>query len=325
MRFVWILSFLLVSCSKEAPKLAFDPSTSPKNKYEGEANETFHPKVDVLFVVDNSGSMASHQALLASNIDLFVNKFIQAGTLDFHVGVVTTDVDNPMFSGRLVGNPKFVENNTHDAVKALAQNLLVGTNGSGWERSFEPVRLALSNPLLDGQNAGFYRDDAHLAIIFLTDAEDQSDMTPSGFLDFLKGLKPRTDRILAYGAIVPSTDTSGCPRDEGTPPTKIEFVLNAVSNAGKNVMSLCDPQYGDKLSEMTDDLINRIGRTIYLKRRPILSTVKLIYGKLVVPREAHTGWAYNPQENTIILGSQINWASEPPGTKLKIIYDALPD
>ena len=47
---------------------------------------------DILFVVDNSGSMLSKRAELARNMGLFIDA-MSAAPFDFHVGLVTTDVE----------------------------------------------------------------------------------------------------------------------------------------------------------------------------------------------------------------------------------------
>jgi hypothetical protein len=99
----WLFAFVLFSCSGAADKWMFPFDTHPNNKIEGDPTEVFDPRVDILFVVDSSGSMMSHQENLAKNIDLFVDKFVQAGTLDFHVGVITTDMDFTGHKGQLWG------------------------------------------------------------------------------------------------------------------------------------------------------------------------------------------------------------------------------
>lgn len=49
-------------------------------------------KSDILFVIDNSGSMAQEQENLAENLREFINGIVSAQN-DFHIGVITTDVD----------------------------------------------------------------------------------------------------------------------------------------------------------------------------------------------------------------------------------------
>ncbi len=52
------------------------------------------PKVDMLFVVDNSGSMSDEQAMLADSFQTFIDQFMLRN-VDFHIGIITTDVTDP--------------------------------------------------------------------------------------------------------------------------------------------------------------------------------------------------------------------------------------
>ena len=47
-------------------------------------------KLDVLFVIDNSGSMSSSQTNLANNFSSFIDRFISKG-YDFKIAITTTD------------------------------------------------------------------------------------------------------------------------------------------------------------------------------------------------------------------------------------------
>jgi hypothetical protein len=71
---------------------------------EGYYEETFiqeyDDKIDVLWVVDNSGSMSESVGKVATSFQDFMDVFLTLG-LDFHLGVVTTDMDNPAQSGKL--------------------------------------------------------------------------------------------------------------------------------------------------------------------------------------------------------------------------------
>ena len=61
--------------------------------------------VDVLFVVDNSGSMSEEQNNLATNFHSFIQTASQWST-DYHIAVTSTDMDSDV--GKLLGNPKYV-------------------------------------------------------------------------------------------------------------------------------------------------------------------------------------------------------------------------
>ncbi len=55
-------------------------------------------EVDVLFVIDNSFSMAEEQALLSANIEAFIATLEGAGA-DYRIAVTTTDMGNPRCQG----------------------------------------------------------------------------------------------------------------------------------------------------------------------------------------------------------------------------------
>ncbi len=122
--------------------------------------------IDVLFVVDNSGSMQDDQQLLADNFADFVASALDDSDLDVQIGVTTTDVISADgAAGRLVGNPAILD--ARDGA-ALEARVLVGIDGTGLELGLEAMRLAMEVP----ENAGFIRSSAALAVIFVTDEED---------------------------------------------------------------------------------------------------------------------------------------------------------
>ena len=303
-----------------------------KQKVKG---KTYNPKIDILFVVDNSGSMDSHQTTLSRNIALFTNEIFKSKTLDFHIGVVTSTADGnfgstPGTNGILVGNPNYIDKNTPNGVSLLASDLMVGTMGSGSEMFFDPVVLALSSANTTGPNIGFYRPDAYLAVIFITDAEDQSSRThtPQDFYNSLLALKSGAkEKILSYGAIIPTGDRTGCPRDDGSvTPLRIEKFFQLTGGAlNTTYYSLCDPQYGVKLAGVGADIVMKTGRYMFLDRRPIIETIKVTFGTQVVPEDPKVGWSFNPSKNAIELGDGIVWSSQPPNTAVEVTFDPATD
>ena len=63
---------------------------------KADKTDTLHPgagaKVDVLFVIDNSGSMMEEQQSLGANFAAFIARRIAAG-VDYHIGVTTTGLE----------------------------------------------------------------------------------------------------------------------------------------------------------------------------------------------------------------------------------------
>lgn len=161
------------------------------------------PKVDILFVVDNSGSMFQEQANLAANFSGFINQLqsIQP-PIDFHIGVTSTDTDNDALlfssadgtpppdrngtrgslhgwsssgkSGSFIACDVNKNCNAPDVGQAFAQMSKVGTGGSAVERGLYAAVLAL-NLAANTQGASpFIRKDAALYVIFVSDEDDSS-------------------------------------------------------------------------------------------------------------------------------------------------------
>ncbi len=161
---------------------------------------------DILLVVDNSGSMGDEQDELASNFEAFVD-FIERAETHYHIGVVTTDTDAEFadygeLPGLLRGEPHFLTPDTPGAADLFRQAVQVGVYGSGFERGFEAAREALAPELLAEQNQGFYRDEALLTLIFVSDEDDQSLDGTGTYLQHFRNLKGGDeDAVLAHGLI----------------------------------------------------------------------------------------------------------------------------
>jgi hypothetical protein len=316
---------ILLGCSPSVPTLLPKADMTQEKMASRSDIQVATPAVDVLFVVDNSYSMENHQRNLSQNIDRFVNAFTARSDIDYHIGVLTTDMSGSwsrQCCGHLVGTPKFVDRKTLNGASILASKLRVGTGGDSVEKSFDPVYAALSSPLVDSFNVGFYRENAHLAVIFITDAEDQSNISPADFYSFLVNLKGSKDKILGYGVVVPSGyPDPRCTRDSYESPQRIEDFLEMLPNAGSNMFALCDVDYGDKVSKMGDDLVKYIGNTILLSRPPVVSSIKVFFGTQEILPGLHNGWTFDVKRNAIVLGDQIVWSNQPDGTQVQIIFD----
>lgn len=136
-------------------------------------------KVDILFVVDNSGSMQEEQEKLRRNFSAFIEKLVQYDINDFQIGVVTTDMSDPAQQGRLQGEPRIIRSlsmSKSSVIQTFLRNVNVGTTGTGYEKPLDAMRAALSQELTGsgGYNKGFLRPGATLAVIFMTDEDDCS-------------------------------------------------------------------------------------------------------------------------------------------------------
>jgi hypothetical protein len=161
-------------------------------------------KMDILFVVDDSGSMAEEQSNLATNFVRFVEVIesfrSEDGTqLDYRIGVTTTGRPTttiiqfppafplpPMMifedgpNGALQQGSgcglmrRWIEQADGDVASKFSCVAQVGTGGSSMEMPLLMLERALTDRVADGTNAGFLREDALLAVVVLTDEDDCS-------------------------------------------------------------------------------------------------------------------------------------------------------
>ncbi|KIG14249.1 hypothetical protein DB30_06998 [Enhygromyxa salina] len=161
-------------------------------------------KVDLLFVIDNSGSMQDEQASLVASFEGFVAG-IQAELSQaesYHIGVVTTDAYSGNGSGcntlgALVtstsgdassntncepfsSGARYLDETEPDLAAKFSCIAQVGISGSGDEIQAQAGYHALS-PLMNGPgacNEGFIRDDALLVVVIISDENDQEVCVP---------------------------------------------------------------------------------------------------------------------------------------------------
>ncbi|MDG1479680.1 MAG: hypothetical protein P8R54_08815 [Myxococcota bacterium] len=169
--------------------------------------------VDILWVIDNSLSMSDEQAEVASKFGEFIES-IEATGLDFHVGVITTDMESTEIGrGQLLGDPTYLTRDDDDYIAAFQDRIQVGIQGSDREKGLDAAITALTEPIVSSSNAGFLRDGAVLSIIFVS---DENDCTDRGALDgydeatacyeYSEDLVPIFDLIEEYDAIKPDED-----------------------------------------------------------------------------------------------------------------------
>lgn len=173
-----------------------------------------NPDLDLLFVIDDSPSMADKQAALAAAFPRMIDVLAQldGGLPNLHIGVVTSDmgtsassgspgpaigsVGNGGCSGRgddgrlqstasmtaaylsdVKQNGARVRNFTGELRDVFGELAQVGAGGCGFEQHLSAMRAALTS----STNTGFLRPSANLAVVFLADEDDCSASNSSLF------------------------------------------------------------------------------------------------------------------------------------------------
>tara|TARA_B100001248_G_C27399566_1_gene468969 strand:+ start:8121 stop:9068 length:948 start_codon:yes stop_codon:yes gene_type:complete len=268
----------------------------------------YNDKVDILWVIDNSDSMADHQANISNQISSTMDA-LYATKLDFHMSVVTTDMRSSLSypdylkaDGRLIGDVKVLKNSTPNIEQEFADMIRAGTNGSTVERGLDAIYRALSEPRLSNENAGFLREDALLAIIVVSDEDDSSAQSSSDMIDFLNTLKPE----FSYGNQAWVMNFIGVTELSSTCTT-----LNQYSSPGLEYMSLVDYSGGKSSTICTADLrdalfnvrerIVQILTEFRLKKQPDLETLTVYVNGSILVNDSNNGWTYNAENNSIVF------------------------
>lgn len=135
-------------------------------------------QVDVLFVIDDSSSMAEEQERLALGFDAFADELEDAGS-DFHLGVAATSLGDGQAgpTSALVGEPPYLTGDDPGYRRAFGDRARLGVHGSDQERGLTAALLALSPEAVGpgGVNEGFLREGSQLLVVFVSDEDDCSD------------------------------------------------------------------------------------------------------------------------------------------------------
>lgn len=295
------LAVSMTACSNKGnPRLQAPPvvhgvidQAAPKVESSGD------PKVNILFVVDNSQSMDAHQERLKANINRFADKFFDNPRIDYRIGVVpvydrkflndprqdytyyetvngkrVTKVGPRIMvqnegelvalkdaNGNVLDDAPYITRETPDAINVLKNTLAIGTQwGPEAEESFSPALKVISDSNLNKQiNGGFYQKDAYLVLIFLTDADDASNGLSSD--DFLKRLIAAKDGNKNKILIAAALPSS----KKDTASCRLDGsgpqskFPRLMNKAQGTVADLCSNSFGDTLAALGDRLVEQVG------------------------------------------------------------------
>ncbi|RLB59079.1 MAG: hypothetical protein DRI34_03050 [Deltaproteobacteria bacterium] len=234
--------------------------------------QTSVPVVDVLWVVDNSASMAEEQQALADNFGAFFD-YLQDAEADFHIGVTSTDIYNPDHQGRLLGDEPVIDNDTPDAAAVFAANVNVGTEGKGDEQGLACALLALTEPLLSGDNFGFLRDQAYLFIIFVSDEDDRSFGPEEYYVRRFEQIKDiGNDGMVTVAAVVGDVPEvpPACREQKHAEPGR--RYAEVAEQSGGLALSICDDDFSVNLDALGFSAAG-LKRTFTLTRAPDPRTI----------------------------------------------------
>ncbi|MCO4744373.1 MAG: hypothetical protein KC912_06265 [Proteobacteria bacterium] len=287
------------------------------------------PAVDVLWVIDDSCSMAAEQERLRTNFPRFMTYFEESG-LDYHIGVVSTDMRSPDAQGRLKNASGFrwidPETPSPDLVFSALADL--GTSGDADERGRDAAWTAIVTRR-HTENFGFYRDDAALSVIVISDEDDQSAEEVISLPDFITNLPALKERpgMVSFSSIVGPQGGCQTLSDSGFPTTTEAGLayLIATDAIGGISWPICDEDWSALLSQLGIQAAG-LRTEFFLSEIPVESTVSVwveVDGEAVeIENEGPSGlpaWSYDRTRNSVSFRVFV----PPPLSEVFIEYQVL--
>jgi len=254
--------------------------------------------VDILWVIDSSFSMDEEQVQLASHAATFIT-FLSTAPVDFKLGVTTTDQEG---GGQLVG--PLLATDSPGLTSAFVDQVTSVGEGDRTEVGFVTAVAAVES--------GQLRPGADLEVVFFTDEDDQSELTPAAFVEALDAAHPE-------GKVVVNAITGdlpdGCASIAAAADPAPRYVEAQDQTDGLRE-SICSYDYDAMLERMALKVLGLEVR-FFLALLPELATMEVrVDGALVHRRDRH-GWRYDAGDNSIVFDG---YAVPPPGATIEVAY-----
>lgn len=196
--------------------------------------------IDILWVVDRSGSMNRFNAELLAGVEAML---LALPTSDWRLVMISADPTKAVLSTEF---PLVPGDDIDDAATML------GTLGSApWEEGFNSVYQYINhNPY----SATWMRSDAGLLVVFVSDEEEQSDIeypSPSDFLSWYGSLRMGSVFMASIVNQEPSIsicDWTPSPIDVG------ERYMEATTTLGGVIVDICDTNWAPGVTDATHSI-----------------------------------------------------------------------
>ncbi len=268
-------------------------------------------KAEILWVIDNSGSMDSYQREVMRNMDIFIQGFTQtASGADWRMGLISTDVSQQPFIG-FTNSDRLDHTDTRPVARFNAAIRQLGGGGSNTEKAFEPIERAFS------RYPDFLRQNSELFIVIVSDEREQSRGSVQDFINYLHSIRPPAS-ISTYGIFEKRENGCGSETFRGSRYGDFMNLTNGLS------FEICAPDYGTGLAAFGADIAQKIVvPKIYLEAAPIIDTLRVLYQGVAVPagaREDGGYWRYNTLENAVFF-HDLSFLNGPATENVQVLFE----
>lgn len=263
-------------------------------------SDEYPPPVDILIVVDNSGSMSEEQQNLSTKMKALLSALQHT---DWRINIITTD--KPCATRPYL--PLTAQMPEQEAAEKFKEAISVGTVGSASEVG---IAMAMNHIALKPDRGctpqPWLREGAKFATIILSDEDedDGSTGTPDGMVKLLsdKGYEVGKDAKV-YGIIWPPGQVCPAGFTEGA------IYQDLVAKTKGLVGNICATDYSQTLADISEDVSHLLYTEIPLRGVPVRGSLIVTIDDV----EYQDGW--------IVVGDKfILRRPLEPGSHLKITY-----
>ncbi|MBX3041609.1 MAG: VWA domain-containing protein [Bdellovibrionaceae bacterium] len=252
-----------------------------------------YKKVDILFVIDNSGSMEYEQKNMAQRTANFIQ--VLRG-LDYQIGITTTDPRNinegdgrflPLkgYSGKYIIDSSFTEAQAQDALSKTLQRSETGSGSEqGIRAAYRSVDRYNSN---ESRSRAFFRDGAQFAVVLISD-EDESDNTnkndPENLIAHV-GSSFNGQKMFSFHSIITRPGDTACRQTHGYAYGDRYKVMSELT--GGVIGSVCEQDYAAQVTGIAQGVRDLL-KTLTLQCKPLENRPIVIKRDGVVVTPAYT-------------------------------------
>lgn len=288
------------------------------------------PKVDLIWVVDESGSMRDRRDRIARSADELFGRAVAAG-IDFRMGVTNVNASSAAFAGRFCSRISSDANDDGGADRFLSANeapifAACIKNPPGWQAVGEyglmsAVKAITRHRPKEAQRPDRLRPDAEVVVIVIGDEVPLSLSLVIGELNLDKCVLPQTVQQALDKELLPLIDffsgksafaTSGqratmhfigglCgSRCQDQKPNVGHGYLEMVQQTGGSAFDICQADFNRSMQNLVD-LMATNASPLTLAQQPIVASLQVALDNVVLPAHGAKRYSYDVASQAIAL------------------------
>lgn len=269
-------------------------------------NVTTKGVVDIVVVVDNSGSMDSEQSNLSSRLTPLLSSIKDS---DWRIMVTTTDASTKC-ENSVISRGDF---NPESRFQSIVRN--AGITGSGLER---PILKAVEALKCRSWLQSWLRPGSTVAVLILTDEDNchigneegygcagQADKEGSYLINYLSSIRKVGTDAKVYGILWHPTQTQAqC----SSALKQANIIADVVEKTGGTWGSICDSDYSGTLTRISQDVAQILKADFTLKNTPDAGTFQMTVNG-------------QPWTDYVLTGVNVHFTKPPsPGAAIAVRY-----